>query len=113
MEGGDDKHSRVVLIIRLCAQQLGHRRAVLGVQGSVDLVKQVKGCRVAALDGKDEGQSNERLLAARQELQAHRLVAATERDTHLGKEGRRGREERRAREKKERSCGGWVCQGVW
>ena len=42
---------------------------MVGVQGLVNLVKQVKRGRVTLLDGKDERESNETLLSSRQLLE--------------------------------------------
>ena len=48
-----------------------------------DLVEQVEGRGVAALDRKDERERDERLLPAAQLLDAHRLAGAAEGDAHL------------------------------
>ena len=47
-----------------------HGGAVLRVQSSVNLIQEVEGGGVGALDGKDEGQGNYSLLASWQLLQA-------------------------------------------
>ncbi|EMD97119.1 hypothetical protein COCHEDRAFT_1018745 [Bipolaris maydis C5] len=44
-------------------QHLGNRSAVLGIEIGVDFVKEVKGCGIAFLDGEDESEGAERLLA--------------------------------------------------
>ena len=49
---------------------------VLGVQRRINLVEQVEGRRVAALDGKDEGQRHEGLLPAAQLLHDKHLPRA-------------------------------------
>jgi hypothetical protein len=56
------------------SQHGSHCLAVLRIQRSVDFVEQVEGGRVHALDGKDEGQRDERLLATAQLLHRHWLV---------------------------------------
>ncbi len=66
MEGGDDELRRVGRVGRLRGQHARHGRAVGRVQRGVDLVEQVEGRRVAALDGKDERERDQRLLPAAQ-----------------------------------------------
>lgn len=55
-------------------QHLSDSRAVLRVQIGVDLIEEVERCRVALLDGKDKCQRAERLLSARELLDALLLV---------------------------------------
>jgi hypothetical protein len=83
LEGRHQEHGRVTLVVGLLPQQLGDSGTVLRVQRSIDLVKQVEGGRVAALDGEDEGQCHQGLLAARQLLQGHGLRATCEGHPHL------------------------------
>jgi hypothetical protein len=49
-------------------QHLRDSSAVLGVEVSVDFVKEVEGCGVALLDGKDEGKSTEAWMMLVEEL---------------------------------------------
>lgn len=60
----------------LLAEQFGNGCAVCRVQGGVDFVKQVKGRRVAALDGKDEGQGHQGLLPPAELLHQHRFIGS-------------------------------------
>ncbi len=43
VERGDHKHGRVGWVIGLLPEQVGHCGAELGVQGSINLIKQVEG----------------------------------------------------------------------
>ncbi|KAF3844148.1 hypothetical protein F7725_016196 [Dissostichus mawsoni] len=64
---------------------------VLGVEGLVDLIEQVEGSGVAFLDGKDQGQSHQRLLTSRQLLHlSHLTLLPCER--HLQRAGEGGYE---------------------
>jgi hypothetical protein len=83
VKGGDDEHGWVALIICLRPQQLSHGGAVLWVQRCINLIKQVEGRRVAALDGKYQGQCHQCLLAARQQLQGDCLIAFAKSHPHL------------------------------
>ena len=78
MEGGHDELGGIVAVVRLPAQHTRHGGAVLRVQGRVNFIKQVEGRRIAALDGKDERQSHERLLPAAQLLH-DKILARPER----------------------------------
>ena len=78
MEGGDNELGRVCLIVRLAAEHARHGGAVLRVERGIDLIKQVEGRRVAALDGKDERQGHQRLLPAAQLLH-HQILTRPER----------------------------------
>mmetsp|Transcript_4217 Transcript_4217/g.17377 ORF Transcript_4217/g.17377 Transcript_4217/m.17377 type:complete len:269 (-) Transcript_4217:340-1146(-) len=68
--GGDELRARV----RLSANHGRDGGAVLRIQSRVDLVKEVKGHRVAPLDGEDEGDGDDGLLAAGELLHLHRLA---------------------------------------
>ena len=68
VEGGQNVLGGVVWMSSLLANNASHSASVLGVQSSINLVKQVEGCRVAALDGKDESQRHEGLLPSGQLL---------------------------------------------
>ena len=69
----------------LCLSLTCHALSVLGVQGLVDLVKQVEGGRVALLDGEDEGQGHQRLLTPGQLLHVTHLGLVA-REGHLGED---------------------------
>ena len=58
----------------LLAKELCNRRAICRVKGGVDLIKQVKWCWIAALDGKDKGERHQRLLTTTELLHEHRFV---------------------------------------
>mmetsp|Transcript_12782 Transcript_12782/g.54148 ORF Transcript_12782/g.54148 Transcript_12782/m.54148 type:complete len:267 (+) Transcript_12782:69-869(+) len=68
--GGDELRARV----RLSANHSRDGGAVLRIQSRVDLVKEVKGHGVATLDGEDEGDGDDGLLAAGELLHLHRLA---------------------------------------
>mmetsp|Transcript_13161 Transcript_13161/g.43399 ORF Transcript_13161/g.43399 Transcript_13161/m.43399 type:complete len:719 (+) Transcript_13161:1846-4002(+) len=80
--GGDELRALRDARPRLRRDEARHRRAVLLVERRVDLVKEVEGRGVAALDGEDEGERHHRLLPARELLHDLR-VAASERDADL------------------------------
>ena len=57
---------------------------MLGVEGLVDLVKQVERGGVTLLDGKDQSQSHQRLLTSRQLLHlSHLTLLPCERHLHM------------------------------
>mmetsp|Transcript_110587 Transcript_110587/g.191688 ORF Transcript_110587/g.191688 Transcript_110587/m.191688 type:complete len:261 (-) Transcript_110587:2772-3554(-) len=62
-------------------------RAVLGVQCSIDLVKEVEGCWIAALDGKYQCQCHQGLLTPTEALHLHGPSpnSKAHRDPHSGK----------------------------
>lgn len=59
VEGGDDELGWVVTVVRLPAEHASHSGPVLGVQGRIDLIKQIEGRRVAAV--RDQTDSDERM----------------------------------------------------
>jgi len=60
---------------------------VLGVEGLIDLVKQVERGRVTLLNGEYQGQSHQRLLASRQLLHlSHLALLPCERHLHTTRE---------------------------
>ncbi len=78
MECGDDELGRVGAVVGLAAKHARDRGAVLRIEGRVDFIEEVERCGVAALDGENERQSHECLLAAAQLLH-HQVLARPER----------------------------------
>ncbi len=64
----------------LALDQGGDGGAVGGVQGLVDLVKEVERGRVTALDGEDEGEGHQCLLSSRELLHEVAVARAGEGD---------------------------------
>lgn len=68
------------LIVRLTFDHVRHGGAVLRVERGVDFVEEVKRHRIAALNGKDERNSDDSLLPARQLLHLHSFTLS---EAHL------------------------------
>ena len=86
MEGRRDELAGAPLCIaradRLAPDEVRHRFAVRRVEGLIDLVEQVEGRRVAALDREDQREGNEGLLPSAQLLHLELLPSPREVHEH-------------------------------